>query len=346
MANWDVRAAWQGTDAATHAPLRVEAAAWRGRPVFFRIIGPWTRPERLVPASGGNQIPILILVYVALIAGITLGWRNARSGRSDLRGANRLLVIYFLSQAAVHLIAAHHAATQNELSTFWMTVSSAAMNGMVVWVFYVALEPWVRRYWPRTVISWSRYITKGLRDPLVGRDLLYGAGLGMALAVTNGFTVLLGGNDGHPLFSPLDPIIGARWEIAEILGYPSNAIFQALLFFLILFLLRLLLRKEWIAVPVFILLFSLVTTTTITPAIDYAAALISVSIIGLALLRLGLLSTIVIFTVSGLAELGSSFDVSTWYAGLASVPYLLILAIAIYGFKTSLGGRPLFRLET
>src|SRR5262249_50622414 len=154
--------------------------------------------------------------------------------------------------AAVRLIAAHHAATQNELSLFWMTVSNAALNGLVVWVFYAALEPWVRRYWPQTVISWSRYVSKGLRDPLVGRDLLYGTALGILLAVINGASVLLHGHNGQPVFPPLHPLLGMRMEFAQIVGLPSSAIFNALLFFLILFLLRLMLRKEWIAVPVFI----------------------------------------------------------------------------------------------
>jgi serine/threonine-protein kinase len=345
LANWDARAAWQGTDAPTHAPLRIEAAAWHGRPVFFRIIGSWTRPERAAAATaGGSQIPLLIVVYIALIAGCTLSWVNYRAGRLDLNGANRLFLIYFVSQAAVHLIAAHHAATQNELSLFWMSVSNAALNGLVVWVFYAALEPWVRRYWPQTVISWSRYVSKGIRDPLVGRDLLYGTALGIALAVINGASVLLHGNNGQPLFPPLNPLLGMRREIADVVGLPSSAIFSALLSFLILFLLRLVLRKEWIAVPVYIILLAVVTTNTTTPAVDYAAALLSVAIFALALLRFGLLATIVVSLVEQLAFLGASLDFSAWYAPSSAILFVLIALIAVYGFKVSLGGRPLFRI--
>jgi serine/threonine-protein kinase len=347
LANWDSRAAWRGVDPATHVPLRVEAAAWRERPVFFRIIGPWTKPERATPSTiSSNQIPVLILVYIALIAGCTLGWINFRAGRVDLRGANRLLLIYFLSQAAVHLVAMHHAAVQAELSLFWMSVSSAALNGLIVWIFYAALEPWVRRYWPQTIISWTRYVSKGLRDPLVGRDLLYGAALGMALALTNTAGVLLHGNNDQPLFPSLNPLQGMRLETAQILGIPSGAIFNSLLFFLLLFLLRLVLRKEWIAVLVFVIVVAVATTVgTITPAVDYALAAVSIAIVGLGLLRLGLLAAIVLSMVAQFASLGGALDFSTWYAGPASVPYLLILAIAVYGFKTSLGGRQLFKLD-
>ena len=58
LANWDTRAAWTGTDPATGAKLRIEAAAWRGRPVFYRIIGPWT--------VAGPHDPALQLVFLAL----------------------------------------------------------------------------------------------------------------------------------------------------------------------------------------------------------------------------------------------------------------------------------------
>ena len=113
LANWDTRAAWTGTDPATGAKLRIEAAAWRGRPVFFRIIGPWTVAGRMTPPgnNSGNSIPVLVIIYIALIAACVLGWHNVRSGRADLRGATRLSLIYFVCQASANLLEMHHTAT-------------------------------------------------------------------------------------------------------------------------------------------------------------------------------------------------------------------------------------------
>src|SRR3954447_17211977 len=51
LVSWDARAAWSGVDPASGATVRVEAAAWRGRPVFFHIIGPWT--ARAATSSAG-----------------------------------------------------------------------------------------------------------------------------------------------------------------------------------------------------------------------------------------------------------------------------------------------------
>ena len=46
----DVRAAWAGSLAERpDVPMRIEAAAYRGKPVYFELIGPWTRPERMQP---------------------------------------------------------------------------------------------------------------------------------------------------------------------------------------------------------------------------------------------------------------------------------------------------------
>jgi hypothetical protein len=39
---FDARAAWTGSyPDASDIPLRIEAASWRGKPVAFRLIGPW-----------------------------------------------------------------------------------------------------------------------------------------------------------------------------------------------------------------------------------------------------------------------------------------------------------------
>src|SRR5215207_7435084 len=49
----DARAAWIGPSPdGAGVPLRIEAAAFAGRPVYFKIIAPWTSPpEPAVPAE-------------------------------------------------------------------------------------------------------------------------------------------------------------------------------------------------------------------------------------------------------------------------------------------------------
>ena len=64
-----------------------------------------------------------------------------------------------------------------------------------------------------------------------------------------------------------------------------------------------------------------------------------------ALLRFGLLAAIVTSCVGQMLELGVVLDFSAWYAGMAMLPFLLVAAIAVYGFRVSLAGRTLFKQE-
>src|ERR1700680_2826682 len=53
------------------------------------------------------------------------------------------------------------------------------------WALYMALEPYVRRRWPQSMVTWSRVLRGGFRDPLVGGHLLVGVALGIGLALLN-----------------------------------------------------------------------------------------------------------------------------------------------------------------
>jgi hypothetical protein len=53
----------------------------------------------------------------------------------------------------------------------------------VLWVLYIALEPYVRRRWPQAIIGWSRMIAGRLRDPIVGGEILVGTVAGVAVTV-------------------------------------------------------------------------------------------------------------------------------------------------------------------
>jgi len=69
-----------------------------------------------------------------------------------------------------------------DLTTFFLfvlAVSTALCIAGTTWLFYLAVEPWVRRKWPQTIISWSRLLSGQVRDPLVGRDILFGVILGV-----------------------------------------------------------------------------------------------------------------------------------------------------------------------
>src|SRR5205814_816514 len=46
----ETRAAWEGVfPMQPETPLRVEAAGYRGRPVYFQLVAPWDKPYRMQP---------------------------------------------------------------------------------------------------------------------------------------------------------------------------------------------------------------------------------------------------------------------------------------------------------
>jgi serine/threonine-protein kinase len=348
LANWDTRAAWTGADPATGTKLRIEAAAWRGRPISFRIVGPWTAPGRMAKSgnSSANAIPILVIVCIALIAACVLGWHNFRAGKADLQGAAKLAVIFFATQTSYSLLAMHHTATMSEVIGFWTIIGTAMANAALNWIFYVALEPWVRRKWPHTIVSWTRFTSRGPSDPLVGRDLLYGIGFAALFSLATAAAAALQGSHREPVFPPLDALAGVRAEIAGVIMAVPSAIFTALLFFFILFLLRLVLRKDWIAGAAFVLIITFATSNA-TPA-PWAVYLINAAafaVFTFALLRFGLLAAIVTSTASQILNLGYLLDFSAWYAGMAALPVVMVALLAVYGFRVSLGGRKLLNQE-
>jgi serine/threonine-protein kinase len=345
-ASWDARAAWTGADPQTGVKLRVEAAAWRGRPVWFSIVGPWTVASRMQPPeSGQGQLASQAIVLLVFVAGCLLAWYNFRARRVDQRGAVRMSAWLFVCLAASTFLEMHHSATAQELSGFWRVVSRALLNAGTLWVIYLALEPWVRRYWPHTMISWTRYTTRGFRDPLVGRDLLYGAAcgaLGSVLMVL--YTALRGG---EPSLPSLSALLGVRYEAAQMLTAVPGALLSSTIYLLMLFLLRVLLRKQWLAGPAFVIIMSVVPAIgSATIRLDIMEGAIFFGAVTFVLLRFGLLAAIAAYVSYYLLQTyPPTLDLSAWYVGLVPIPLLAVAAIAIYGFRTSLAGRPLFQIS-
>ena len=347
LASTDARAAWAGTDAPTGAKLRIEAAAWRGRPVFFRVVGPWSKPERTTYDTPGGVVAVLVVIYLALAAAGVLGWRNLRSGRGDKQGATRLALLYFAGLAGGAALASHHVITMAELSVFWRLVAYGAINAGVVWLFYIALEPWVRRRWPHVLISWTRYTVKGIRDPLVGRGLLFGAAFACLLAALTVLRLRLHGATGEPLMGALDPLSGPRFAAAAALSVLATSLFLPLLTLFFLFVLRVVLRKEWAAAIVCALLMGVIYSAgTAYPAVDWTINLLQAGRCVVLLMRYGLVALIAAVAVNSfLLDVPRTLDFSLWYAPMGMLPLVLAAGIAIYGFRVSLAGRPLFKDE-
>jgi hypothetical protein len=172
-AAFDARAAWTGSFAHTPSiPLRVETASWKGRPVYFQVIGPWTLPDRMeavrrTASQRAGQWIILGLISAVCLAAALLAWRNYRLGRSDMSGSSRLAAFVLICSWIRWLCSAHHLPVTAEFVNLTWGLSSALYWTALCWVLYMALEPYVRRRWPQCLITWTRVLSGGTRDPLV-----------------------------------------------------------------------------------------------------------------------------------------------------------------------------------
>lgn len=349
----DARSAWTGTyPGRGDLPIRIEAASWHGKPVYFDLVGPWNKPARMenpvesVQKRLGNLLLILILGGVALATAF-IARKNVRAGRGDFQGARRLGLLCFAASLARWLLVTHHVAvTDGEFSLLAEAFADALLQGFMTWGLYLAIEPWVRRRWPQTLITWSRALGGGFGDPLVGRDILLGVLFGLAyflVIVAFGYGYLHLGQ--APPSTDFRAFFLAGWR--PITGLYAMRVIEAIqggtAFFLIIFVLRVILRKQWLAAVAFVaLLVARQALNADNPVAAIALFVIIYSFLVVILMRFGLFCfTVTIFVLDGSTPMFVTNDLSAWYGLSTTFGILVIVALALYGFRTALGGRKL-----
>jgi hypothetical protein len=352
----DTRAAWEGNDPVRpDLPVRIEAAAYRGRPVYFQIVWPWTRAERAVPfewtpgQKASHHLGVT-LVLACLFGSMWLARENVRQGRGDRRGALRLGSLTFVVMVARWAIDAHHVPdTFEEMLLAIGGLGLAAVVAGLVWLVYLALEPYVRRSWPETLVSWTRVLAGRLGDPAVGRDLLVGAGMGSLLSVITFLlrTVLLsslGLPPPAPLADEMDVLLGSRYAIGAVLLILVIALVDGLALALLRVGLRRVLRFEVLAAIALALLLSLQFALTSDGPFWLMLAL-SIALNGLPVyyvVRQGVLASVVaIFVMETLEVFPATTSLSHWSASSMLFGLAVVAALAVQGYR--IARRPAYR---
>jgi hypothetical protein len=144
---FDSQQSWRGTYSQDRSDvITVNAASWRGRPVFFET--------HQFPEPENTQVTRNIAIVIIGAAMSFFAWRNWRSGRMDRRGAGMLTITVLLLTLVV--------------GGGSIAFPTAVTGG----IMYAAVEPFARRYWPDSLISWTRFAHGHLRNPLVASHLL------------------------------------------------------------------------------------------------------------------------------------------------------------------------------
>lgn len=357
----DERVAWEGHfPTQPDVPIRIEAGAVGGIPTFLQIIGPWTKPWRMEewPQSIGQRIAgalFLGILLLLVVAGVLLARRNLQLRRSDRAGAGRLaMVCLFLMIACWILVVDHVADFWEEFERLRVLVGKALVAVGVMWLWYVALEPYVRRRWPHALISWSRVLAGRIRDPLVGRDLLVGGVAAVGPAAFDGAKYWVNSLLSRPLPAPnsgnWEFLLGLRFQIGTFFD-PGFVFFALLILFLILSL-RLLLRKQWLTVAAVLALFAALDFVGGSPNRSLFDRIISV-VSGMiwwstglfVAIRFGLLALAFQWFFGFLVGTPAFWGLTGWQSGPSWTAILIVAGITVYGFHTALAGRSLFRDE-
>ncbi len=355
----DQKRSWLGSSASLpDVTLRIEAASFNGKPVFFKVVAPWnekaaeTRKSENIYRKAG--VFLVILIHFAAICGsLLLVRRNLKAGRGDLRGALKLTIFLFLLYFARSFIYADHVPTiWGELTIFYNIFAYSLVVALFTGLMYLALEPFVRRYWSELLISWNRLLSGDLRDPLIGRDVLFGLilGMGHTFGIFVGSVVfsLATGNEG--ILSDnhhLKAINGVAGMISAFLdNLPSSVTNAFIMLFLLIGFYILTKKKSTSIVLLFVLAFGiqgLIFVLTQHWAYIFAA-IINAACMCLAIYRFGLVGTLAFWLGFFLTYvMPLTFHTSSLYFPATVATYVFVFALAIYAFYISIAGQSIFR---
>ena len=353
----DTRAAWSGPSPdRPDLTLTVEAAAYRGRPTSFYVLGPWSRATRMVPPPR-TTTQVLIsaanvgLTLTVLVVGAILARRNIRANRADRGGAGRLGSWLIGMMLAGWLLSAHYVSTPDQqLREMLFAIGFICFFGAFVWALYLAIEPYARRQWPDGLIGWTRFLSGHVNDPRVGRDILIGLALA-AVTITIEFAqallpAYLGYAAPRPPFGNLINVIASpTLVVSRWISALQNSMQSSLVIIAILIGIRLIFKRGWVSAIVGVAVLAVLTdggaaiTGTWITFVGYMAVISAAMFV---LVRFGLLALVVgSFADNLVTTMPMTLRLTAWWATPAALSLALMVGLTVFAFYAAREGQPL-----
>ncbi|MHC5114270.1 MAG: serine/threonine-protein kinase, partial [Planctomycetota bacterium] len=177
---WRIDRAIDGQD-----PVTVLMGAVEGRPSYFEYVGLHDQmlPDHASAIEGNPPVDLGWIVFNLVM--LVLAVRNLRAGRADHPNALRCALLVGLLYLAMEVLAIPLGRASLVAQIIDLGNGRAAghfiLHGVEIWLYYLAIEPYVRRVWPRMLIGVVRLLSGRLRDPAVGREVLIGLAVGCVL---------------------------------------------------------------------------------------------------------------------------------------------------------------------
>jgi serine/threonine-protein kinase len=257
-----------------------------------------------------------------------------------------LAVFIFWVQMALWICRGHFTASMGTFAMFLLAVCSSVFAAVVVWGAYIAIEPYVRRRWPQMLIGWSAVLTGRFRDAVVGRDLLIGIVAAVSMVAVHGMLRLA---LHQPAEAPTrvfpQALLGLRSAAGLEVAMIPGAVRNCLMMLFLIFLLRAVVRNQWIAAAVFGAIFAAVAffagdQAWMTGIETFLAFFVSAFV----LLRWGLLALMgEYFANNIMVQTPFTLRASEWYFSASILMAGAILALAVWAFRTATAGQRLWK---
>jgi serine/threonine-protein kinase len=352
----DTRYAWQGYYPENPQQIvQVHAATYQGRPVYFEIVESWRQDWQAVasqlhidPADNlrpGNIVLQSILILVSILSGVLLAWQNVRSGRGDPSGAHKLAAVFLLLGLLLWLLCASHTPQITlELRMFFRALGFILVPAGVVWMFYLGLEPYVRRIWPETVISWNRLLAGSATDPLVATHVLTGLAIGALATIlaelANLVPMWMGRASTIPNLTILMRFLARDNTSAVTLWAILESLYIGMLYLLMLVMFQLILKRRWLASTAFVL----VATAATVPWgdagwVQWVQSALVAGLILFLLVRFGLVATLAaLLAIYLMRFVPITSNMNLWYSAQTRFALGLLMIIAIAAATIATGG--------
>lgn len=342
----DVLTYWKGPHPVIpKAELTVRAAYWKGQLTEFEINWPWDQAEQKPPAAVSAVRDVLApaMIVIAFVSAALLARRNWKRGRCDKSGALKLFWFRAMIGFLVWLGTAHFSPPGNVMEYFAGAITLLLTSGGFLWLLYLALEPALRARWPHSIVTWNRIMAGRWTDPRVGADVLIGCVAGAAIALTFVFRSELVDPGRLSYGGSLFRLLGTRQWIGGQAGLVAAGLQTGIIVFFLIFGLKVLLKREWLAALVAAVFLS-VTQAASNDASELRTLIpLLFTIFGglsFVLLRYGLVTTIVaVWCTNNILSLMLGTRLNTWFAGPGIMNWLTVVALVLFGFWNSLGGR-------
>ena len=302
--------------------------------------------------------PQEVVWTIFLVLLVVLGCRNLLAGRADKRNAFKCALLVGGLYAVLEVVSITLGGS-DPVQRVYELINGRALGHCLIhaiesWMYYLAIEPYVRRVWPRMLIGLVRIFSGRWRDPAVGREVLIGLATGCALVVVLAVVATaqwrVTADDAQHLVHPnvLRMILSPGHYVSSRAHFIAGSVLLGMQCAGVVVLIRLLVRHALTSAVVSVAvlgflefgLYFMFIGDSWWAAIAYAAGM------GTCLVwlytRIGVLAAMVFLFIMRSAGLFTiAFD--AW-----STPYLvswlvILLAIAAYGFWVSLAGQPLFK---